>query len=83
MAGTSFVFMLSCLLIALFHTDVVSFLYVMLPAVCILYLVYHAYQREFFYVALGAGLGGLGMWILSRIYDGPYGAAGCSSPLPP
>jgi len=71
--GVFLLLAVSCVLIAAFHNTAFSFLYVLIPGVSILYLIYFAYQREFFVNALVSGVGGLGLWVLSKFYAESYG----------
>jgi len=45
----------------------IKVLYVALPVVAVVYLIYHVYQREFFVQLLAAGLGSVGLYALSRL----------------
>ncbi len=48
-----------------FNRSTLTLLYIFIPAVVILYIIYYSYPREFFMVALSAGIGAAGIWLLS------------------
>lgn len=47
-----------------FNPKVLNILYVFVPAVVVLYIVYYSYQREFFMIALSSAIGGVGIWLV-------------------
>ena len=53
--------------IRIFDNSGVKFLYLAVPAVAVLALIYYLYQREFFFSALLSALGLLGIKLLPRI----------------
>jgi len=53
-------------LIALFYRAAVELLYILVPAMAVLALVYYLYQREFFFSACGTGVGLLGLWLVRK-----------------
>ncbi len=54
---TAIVFTLSVCFILLFHINAIKVLYVLLPMYAALYLIYHTYPLEFFYLSLGSCIG--------------------------
>jgi len=59
---------LCALLLALVFTKgMLTFLYVMIPAVAVLYIVFYTYPRDFFAVAATSGIGALAVWMISAI----------------
>lgn len=53
-------------LIVLFYRAAVELLYILVPAMAVLALVYYLYQREFFFSACGTGVGLLGLWLVRK-----------------
>ncbi len=47
-----------------FLPQMVTLLYICIPALVVLYIVWHSYPREFFFIALAAVAGGLGIWLV-------------------
>lgn len=47
-----------------FSPEMLTLLYIFIPALVVLYIVYYSYQREFFMTALVSILGGVGIWLL-------------------
>jgi|GEM_PF-350563 len=45
----------------------IKILYIVLPAVAVLYLIYYTYEREFFMIALISSVCGTGMWLYWKI----------------
>lgn len=56
----------SSALIVAFHRAAVQMLCLVVPAGAVLVLVYYLYQREFFFSALGMGIGLLGLWLVRK-----------------
>ena len=56
-----------CVVIRVFDNSGVKFLYLAVPAVAVLALIYYLYQREFFFSAVLSALGLLGIKLLPRI----------------
>lgn len=56
--------------IRIFDNSGVKFLYIAVPAVAVLALIYYLYQREFFFSAVLSALGLLGVKLLPRINGG-------------
>ena len=48
-----------------FNQSTLTLLYIFIPSVVVLYIIYYSYQREFFMLALTAGVGAAGIWLLS------------------
>ncbi len=48
-----------------FNQSTLTLLYVFIPAVVVLYIIYYSYQREFFVIALASAVGATGIWLLS------------------
>ena len=53
--------------------ETLKFLYIIIPAVTVLYIIYHSYQKEFFVLSATAGLGAIGMWLVCRALNGGPG----------
>lgn len=68
-AGTS----VSCFATWFFSAAGLRLMYIGVPVVVVLALIYYLYQREFFLVACTITLGLLGVWISSRALGGSYG----------
>ena len=47
-----------------FLPQTVTLLYICIPALVVLYIIYHSYPREFFFIALASVVGGLGIWLV-------------------
>ena len=62
----SLVVALCALVIWRFYDTGVKFLYVLVPVIAVLALVYYLYQREFFFSALICGMGGVGLWAVRK-----------------
>ena len=60
-----------CILTVLFKGSGVHFLYVAVPVVAVLALLYYLYQQEFFTVAVLCALGLLGVWISQHALTHP------------
>ena len=60
-----------CIISRLFKGSGVHFLYIAVPVVAVLALVYYLYQREFFTVAVLCVLGILGVWMSQRTGNHP------------
>lgn len=48
----------------IFSPEMLTLLYIFIPALVVLYIVYYSYQREFFMVALVSILSGVSIWLL-------------------
>ena len=64
-------FSLCCAVSRVFYSVGIRFLYVAVPVVAVLALVYYLYQHEFFLVACLGALGILGVWIAARRAGSP------------
>ena len=60
-----------CLITFLWHSAGLDLLYTLIPAVCVLALVYYLYQREFFTVSLLSGGTLLATWLLWKAGGAP------------
>lgn len=60
-----------CILTRIFRERGVRFLYIAVPVVAVLALIYYLYQREFFTVAVLSVLGILGVWLSQRADSQP------------
>lgn len=47
-----------------FSQSMLMLLYIFVPAVVVLYIIFYSYQREFFMIALSCIVGGIGIWLL-------------------
>ena len=65
-AVLSLVVALCSLIIWRFYDTGVKFLYVFVPVIAVLALIYYLYQREFFLSALICGMGGIGLWAVRK-----------------
>lgn len=66
LAAFTLMFCVSCAIARTFYDVGIRFLYVAVPVVAVLALVYYLYQREFFVVAVLSVLGILGVWMSAR-----------------
>lgn len=62
--GALFVALCTGALAVIFSVEMLMLMYVLVPTVVVLYIVYYSYQREFFMIVLASALGGLGIWVL-------------------
>lgn len=62
--GALFVAICASALSLVFSQSMLMLLYIFVPAVVVLYIVYYSYQREFFMIALASIIGGIGIWLL-------------------
>lgn len=61
----SAVFTLAALLLNYrFWSDTLTLIYIFIPALVVLYIVYYSYQREFFMIALSTILSGVAIWLV-------------------
>lgn len=60
------VYGLMCLFIHLTYASQMTTLYIILPCLALLYLVYHIFQREFLITAMFISCSALGLWFFSR-----------------
>lgn len=65
----SIVMVLAMASIVEFGAGPIKVLYVILPVLAVYYLVYHSYAREFFLIAIDAGVGMGLMWLVHRALD--------------
>lgn len=56
-----------------YNPETLKFLYVMVAAVTLLYIVYHSYPREYFTVCAAAGFGAVGVWLICNALTGGVG----------
>ncbi len=59
-----FVTICAAALSLVFSQSMLMLLYIFVPAVVVLYIIYYSYQREFFLIALACIVGGIGIWLL-------------------
>lgn len=62
--GAVFVAICAIALSLVFSQEMLMLLYIFVPAVVVLYIIYYSYQREFFMIALSCTIGGIGVWLL-------------------
>lgn len=62
--GALFVTVCTAALSAVFSQSMLMLLYIFVPAVVVLYIIYYSYQREFFMIVLSCAIGGIGIWLL-------------------
>lgn len=72
---SAFIAVVAGALSLVYNPTMLFVLYVFIPAVVVLYIVYYSYPREFFMIALASALGGIGIWLMV------YGVVGKSSGL--
>ena len=53
--------------------ETLNLLYVVIPAVTILYILYYSFPRDYFVIAATAGVGSIGAWLLGRALNGGPG----------
>ncbi len=64
-AAALFIAICAGVLALAFNQSTLTLLYIFIPAVVILYIIYYSYPREFFMIALSAGIAASGIWLLS------------------
>lgn len=47
-----------------FNENTISLLYIFIPAVTVLFIIYHTFPRDFFVLSLVAGFGAIGLWLM-------------------
>lgn len=47
-----------------FRAETLTLLYIFVPSVIVLYIIYYSYPREFFMITLACIVGGIGIWLL-------------------
>ncbi|MBR5542795.1 MAG: hypothetical protein IKU65_01700 [Oscillospiraceae bacterium] len=62
--GAVFVALCSFALGLVFSQSMLMLLYIFIPAVVVLYIIYYSYPREFFMIALSSAISGVGIWLL-------------------
>ena len=62
--ASAIIAILSLALAIVFSPATLSLIYVFVPALVVLYIIYYSYQREFFMVALSSILSGVGIWLV-------------------
>ena len=72
LAGVSLVLSACAVIIKLYYDSGISFLFVAVPAVTVLALIYYLYQREFFFSAVLSALGLLGVRIAPKAVSDPW-----------
>lgn len=58
-----------------FNDSTLRILYVFIPAVTVLYIIFHTYPRDFFALATVAGFGAIGIWLMGTALGGGSGAS--------
>lgn len=58
-----------------FAENTVNFLYVVIPTVTVLFIVYHTYPRDFFAISLISAFGAIGVWLTGTAISGGMGAS--------
>lgn len=53
-----------------FNKEMLTFLYVLIPVVAVLYIIFYSYPRDFFFIALSACLGAIAVWVLAGLKTG-------------
>ncbi len=48
-----------------FDRETLKSLYIFIPALVALYIIYYSYQREFFFISLAAGIGAISIWLVA------------------
>lgn len=71
LTGLSLVLAVCAVVIHLFYDRGISFLYIAVPAVTVLALIYYLYQREFFFSAVFSALGLLGVKVAPQAEGSP------------
>ncbi len=61
--ASAIIAVVSTALAIVFSSTTLTLIYVFIPALVVLYIVYYSYQREFFMVALSSILSGVGIWL--------------------
>mgnify|MGYP004659728073 CR=1 FL=1 len=62
---SAFIAVVAGALAFVYNPTMLFVLYVFVPAVVVLYIIYYSYPREFFMIALAAALGGIGIWLVA------------------
>lgn len=60
----------TALLAMAFNKGTLTFLYVMIPAVAVLYIVFYSYPRDFFAIASSSGIGAIAVWVIASLKTG-------------
>jgi len=47
-----------------FTPETLTLLYIFIPAIVVLLIIFHSYQREFFMLSLASAIGGIGIWLI-------------------
>ena len=58
-----------------YSPNTVNFLYVVIAAVTVLFIVYHTYPRDFFAISLISAFGAIALWVTSTAISGGMGAS--------
>ncbi len=67
--GAALVTLLAALVIRFYNFDGIRALYIFIPVLCALYIIYYVYQRDFFMLAIWAVLGVGGFWVYYKTMD--------------
>ena len=60
----------AALLALSFNKGMLTFLYVLIPVVAVLYIIFYSYPRDFFVVATTSCLGAIAVWVLATLKTG-------------
>ncbi len=60
-----FITVCSAILSFAFSQETINFLYIVIPAVTVLFIVYHTFPRDFFALSLIAGFAAIGIWLMN------------------
>ena len=58
-----------------FNETTLRLLYIFIPAVTILYIIFYSYARDFFVLATVSGFGAIGLWMMGTALSGGAGAS--------
>jgi len=58
-----------------FAENTINFLYVVIPTVTVLFIVYHTYPRDFFAISVISAFGAIGLWLSGSAISGGMGAS--------
>lgn len=71
----AFVTACSAALAFAFNENTINLLYIFIPAVTVLFIIYHTFPRDFFVLSLVAGFGAIGLWLMGSAMGYGIGVA--------
>ncbi len=71
----AFITVCSAALSIAFNENTINLLYIFIPAVTVLFIIYHTFPRDFFVLSLVAGFGAIGIWLMGSAMGYGIGVA--------